>query len=120
MNSALSFERLRVFQAAELLDAEIKRLIPGIPHGFSHDADELRRAVGSILNNVPEAYGSDHVGRKRYHLSVARGSADEARSVLRRLARYGALTEKAIARSCALTSLIAKMLTAWMDSLPPG
>jgi hypothetical protein len=35
----MSFEQLRVYQAAELLDAEIKKLIPGIPRGFSQDVD---------------------------------------------------------------------------------
>lgn len=37
--SRMSFEQLRVYQAAELLDAEIKKLIPGIPRGFSQDVD---------------------------------------------------------------------------------
>jgi four helix bundle protein len=116
----MSFEKLRVYQAAELLDSEAKKLIASIPRGFSEDVGHLNRAVGSLLYNVPEAYGSEHNGRKRYHLEVARGSVDEARSALRRLARDGALTVKAIKRACALTSAIAKMLTAWMDNLPEG
>ncbi|HUP88623.1 MAG TPA: four helix bundle protein [Longimicrobiales bacterium] len=116
---AMGFEKMRVYQAALLLDAEACRLIVGIGRGYGDDVNQLLRALGSILFNIAEAYGSDTVGRKRYHLQVARASSDESRSVLQRLAARGAFDGKSILKACSLTSAIAKMLTAWMDRLPP-
>ena len=111
----MGFENLRVYKAAELLDREVKALLAGLPH--TDDVKQLLRALGSILFNIAEAFGSQYSGRKRYHLVVARGSSDEVRSILRRMASDGILTETAILRSCSLTSVIAKMLTAWIDRL---
>ncbi len=88
-----------------------------IPRGNGDDVNQLARSVGSILFNIAEAYGADAPGRKANHLAIARGEADEARSVLRRLVQKGMLAETDIRRSCELTSVIAKMLTAWIDKL---
>ena len=111
----MGFENLRVYKAAELLDREVKALLAGLP--LTDDVKQLLRALGSILFNIAEAFGSQYTGRKRYHLVVARGSSDEVRSILRRMAGDGVLTEKSILRSCSLTSVIAKMLTAWIERL---
>lgn len=114
-SASMGFENLRVYKAAELLDREVKTLLVGI--SLTDDVKQLLRALGSILFNIAEAFGSQYEGRKRYHLVVARGSSDEVRAILRRIARDGVLSEKAILRSCSLTSVIAKMLTAWIDRL---
>jgi four helix bundle protein len=70
-----------------------------------------------VPHNIAEANGCEHPGRKAYHLEIARGSADETRSILRRLASRGAVTQKAIERPCFLTQTIAKMLTSWLKRL---
>jgi four helix bundle protein len=111
------FERMRVYQAAELLDSIVAELIKSIPPSFAKDIDQLRRAVASILYNIAEAFGSEHVGQKIYHLGIARGSADESRAVMKRLAKRGALSTTAINRAVGLTVSVAKMLTAWIDKL---
>ena len=111
----MGFENLRVYKAAEVLDREVKSLLAGLP--LTDDVKQLLRALGSILFNIAEAFGSQYTGRKRYHLVVARGSSDEVRSILRRMAGDGVLTDKSILRSCSLTSVIAKMLTAWIERL---
>jgi four helix bundle protein len=113
----MSFERLRVYQAAELLDSIIAELIKSIPPSFARDIDQLRRACASISYNIAEAFGSEHVGQKRYHLGIARGSCDETRAVLKRLAKRGALSTTSINRAIVLTVAIAKMLTAWIEQL---
>ncbi len=118
-SSAMSFERLRVYQAAERLDAEVHVLIARLPPGFSRDIDQLRRAAGSVLYNIAQAYGSEQPGRKRNHLEIARGSVDETRAILRRLANRGGLEPAAITKATALTVTIAKMLTSWSATLPP-
>ena len=112
----MSFEKLRVYQAAELLDTLVLALIAEIPKGHGKDVDQLRRACSSVPYNISEAFGSE-LGRKQTHLEIARGSSDETRSVLRRLVRDRALTAQAIKRPTTLTHTIAKMLTAWLDSL---
>src|SRR5688572_23355083 len=102
----MSFENLRVYQAAERLDQLVLVLIAMVPRGFGDDIDDLRRACGSILHNIAEAYGSIYPGVKINHLGIARGSADEARSVLRRLVRRGGLPESAIRKPRELIRLI--------------
>jgi four helix bundle protein len=112
------FEGMRVYQAAELLDSIILELAKRIPKGFGKDVDQLKRAVGSVPYNIAEACGSEQAGRKLNHLEIARGSVDEVRAILRRLVRLGALAEAEIRRPSTLTRTIAKMLTAWIATLP--
>ena len=113
----MSFENLRVYQAAELLDRLVMDLIKTIPKGHGKDVDQLRRCVGSIPANVAEAGGSHHNGQKIYHLGIARGSADETRAVLRRLVAAEALTDESIKRPSILARAVAKMLTALIEKL---
>ena len=112
----MSFERLRVYRAAELLDDLVVALTSEIPPGHAREIDQLRRASASVPHNITEAYGCDG-GRKAMHLKIARGSVDEVRSILRRLASRGAVTRKAIERPCALAIAIAKMLTSWINTI---
>jgi four helix bundle protein len=114
----MGFERLRVYQAVEQLDAETQQLIRNVTRGNADDLNQPGRSCGSILFNIPEAYGAGTPGKKRNHLAIARGEADEVRAVLRRLVKKGCLKESEIRRACELTSVIAKMLTAWIDKLP--
>src|SRR5688572_11989009 len=113
----MTFENLRVHQAAELLDDLIIALVATIPRGHSRDIDDLKRASSSVPYNIAEAHGCEQPGRKANHLQIARGSTDETRSILRRLASRGALTQKAIERPCILTRTIAKMLTSWLKTI---
>jgi four helix bundle protein len=113
----MSFEKLRVYQAAELLDRIVNGLIPDVKEGYAGDVAQLRRAAASVPYNIAEAFGSVHKGQKIYHLGIARGSVDETRSVLRKLAKAGALKPTLILRPVALAVTIAKMLTAWIETL---
>ena len=113
----MGFERLRVYQAAQRLDTEVGKLISIVPRGNSTSVKQVERSAGSILFNIAEVYAADSLGKKRNHLEIARGEADEVRSILRRLVSKGALTESGIRRACELTSVIAKVLTSWMDNL---
>jgi four helix bundle protein len=116
-NDGMGFENLRVYQAAQKLEEEVQRLIAEIPRGHSKDIDHLNRAMGSVLFNIPEAFGCEDPGRKRNHLEIARGSSDEVRGVLRRFVGKKVLTESGIRRACELSSVVAKMLTAWIAAL---
>ena len=116
----MSFEKLRVYRAAVLLDTIVLALINGALKGHAKDLNQLKAACGAILANIAEAFGSEHIGQKIYHLGIARGSSDEVRSHLRRLVRDGVFTEAQIKRAVPLTVVIAKMLTEWIETLGEG
>ena len=113
----MGFEKLRVYQAAVLLDKIVIGLIKRAPKGYGKDIDQLKRAIGSIIGNIAEAYSQTTVGQTIYHLGKARGSSDEARAWLRRLVAEGAFNENDITRAVPLTVTIAKMLTSWIERL---
>ena len=114
----MGFENMKVYQAAVLLDAEVQRLVVSISNmGFGRDIDQLQRAVSSVIYNIAEAFGSEQPGRKINHLEIARGSSDETRAILKRMVARSAFPAESIAKSCALTSAIAKMLTSWIRSI---
>ncbi len=110
----MGFERLRVYQAAQRLDVEVRAIVAEVGHRHLSDTDHLTRSAGSILYNIAEAYGAVSPGVERNRLGTARGESDEVRAVLRRLASRNATTEKRIRYACELTSVTAKMLTAWI------
>jgi four helix bundle protein len=112
----MTFEKLRVYQAAELLNDMVNELVALIPRGYAREIDNLKRAAASIPHNIAEAYGTSR-GRRALHLEIARGSADESRSILRGLARRGALRPHNIDRPCSVARAIGKMLTSWIDGI---
>ena len=118
----MGFEKMRVYQAAQELDREVQEIIADIRSGkrkgYGKNLDHLERSLASLMTNIPEAYASPPNGIQRQHLEVARIEVDEVRGVLRRLVAGGFTTERRIRRSCELTSVIAKMLTAWIEKLP--
>jgi four helix bundle protein len=113
----VTFERLRVYEAAELFDQVVLDLVGVVPRGHSRDVDQLRRAAGSVVFNIAEAYGSEQIGRKLNFLEIARGSADEVRAILRRFVRVRALSADQTNRANGLAITLAKMLTAWIATL---
>ena len=112
----MTFERLRVYRAAEQLDEIVLALVETIPRGHAREIEQLKRASASVVHNIAEAHGCEN-RRKVTHLQIARGSVDETRSILRRLASRGALTRRLIEKPGTLAVTIAKMLTSWIDSI---
>jgi len=88
-----------------------------IPSRHYRLIDQLRRAAAAVPFNIAEAYGSLEKGKKLTHLGVARGSADETRSQLRKCARDGLLTKKQTDRPSNLCRTIAKMLTGMITGM---
>lgn len=109
---------MRVYQAAELLDGLVKEIIDKIPRGHGKEIDNLRRTAASVPHNIAEAHGVDDPGRKRTHLQIARGSADETRSALRKFVRDGVVEERLTYRPNSISITVAKMLSAWIEALP--
>ncbi|MGQ0815488.1 MAG: four helix bundle protein [Gemmatimonadota bacterium] len=116
----MTFEKLRVYIAAEQLRSKVTALLPQMPREREHDAKQLGRAVSSTPYNIAEACGvgrRDRQGRKINHLEIARGSADETRAVLNGLTNDGILPESITRPLMILARTVAKMLTAWINNL---
>ena len=117
MLGEMTFENLRVYQAAVLLDELVMALIAVIPPGNYREIDQLKRAIASLRHNIAEAHGCEQPGRKGNHLEIARGSADEVRSILIRFGSCRVLDQRQIDKPCVLARTIAKMLTSWLRTL---
>jgi four helix bundle protein len=117
----MSFEKLRVYVAARQFSAKVDCILPRIRR--RKDSEQLSAAAASIPDNIAEAYGvgrSDPAltqGRKIYHLEMARGSTDEARSQLLRLTETGVLDSRVTIPLMILARTIAKMLTGLIAAL---
>ena len=114
----MSFEKLRVYQAAVSLEQQVRALLPSIPWQFKNDKSQLLRMATAVSYNVAEAYGLDREGRKRSHLEIARGAVDEGRAILISLVKAKAIDQKVGVRLQVLARTIAKMLTALIKALP--
>ena len=55
-------------------------------------ADQLRRAVSSVVLNLAEALGSDS-GNRRSRLATARGSLSESRAAIQLAAAWGYIAD---------------------------
>jgi four helix bundle protein len=114
----MSFEDLRVYQAAQELRREIDKLRKMVtPAGmplFKH-VDE---AADSILNNLAEGSSSTYPGKRRHFYDIAAGSAREVRSGLRTLDRRNALRGTKIFRPIVLSLAIDKMIMNLIAALP--
>lgn len=113
----MSYENLRVYQAATRLRRAVDALCVGVPKRFADDIKHLQKTLGQIEDGISEAYGVEYPGRKKGHLKMARGSADEARGQMNRLADRGAFTPEQIKAPCILARTIAKMLTALIKAV---
>ncbi|MGQ0814689.1 MAG: four helix bundle protein [Gemmatimonadota bacterium] len=122
----MSFEKMRVYLAAEKLAQKVHALIPTIPEARKDDGRHLGEAASSVPYNIAEAYGLGRSnprlsqGKKLNHLEIARGSVDEVRAILRRLTQDGILPEKVTTPLMILARTIAKMLTGLINKIREG
>jgi four helix bundle protein len=103
--------RMRVREAAELLAAEVDRLLPRARGRAPRQADHLERAAESVLFNTAEGNASFNPNVKASAYDIARREAAEARAVLHRLVRKGVLTQQEVQKSNNLASVCMMMLT---------
>ncbi len=81
MNSAKSFEDLRIFQEARRLTADIWKITRSRP--FSRDrvlANQIRRAGLSIVSNIAEGFERGSRAEFGRFLKIAKGSCGEVRA----------------------------------------
>jgi four helix bundle protein len=115
----MSFEKLRVYQAAQELRREVDKLRehldprPEFQALFIHVVD----AVDSISNNIAEGAESIYPGKQKAYYDIAAGSSKEARSGLRSLSERRAFGAASAFRAIVLSLAISKLLAALIDRL---
>ena len=106
----LPYERLEVYWLAEEYVAFIDIVLQRLDRRFAVDADQLRRASGSIIYNIAEGAGDRSRADRVRLLTYARRSVSETHSVIRRLQRFGVVTADEVRISYSYADRISAML----------
>ena len=100
------------FQALEVAHEAVRSLRAPIEKLSRQDgslADQLRRAIASVPLNIAESAGRAGKDR-RYLLTIARGSAIEARAAIRVAVAWGHVAEREVAEALQLIDRVCAML----------
>ncbi len=116
--ASISFEQLRVYQAAEQLEDAAWDLVAEWDR-FARDTlgNQLVRAADSVGANIAEGYGRGSYADNKRFFRIARGSLCEVRHFLRRADKRKLIP---VERRSAIQSLIAdlpKSLNAYLKSI---
>ena len=112
------FRKLVVCQRAMALTREVYRLTRKLPAAERFAlADQLRRASVSIVANVAEGNGRDHLGDHLRFLSIARGSLMELDTLLELAVDLEFLTPADITKAAAILSEVRRLLARLTQSL---
>jgi four helix bundle protein len=88
--------------------------------GFAKDWDlvrQLNKSMGSAMDNIAEGFGRGGNRELIHFLSIARGSAQEAKSQLYRALDRGHLTQEKFDELLDLAAKLTVMITNWMEVL---
>ena len=110
-------EKIRMWQAAEALMAEVDRLVPLVRPHAANAADHLERSCESGLFNIGEGVGAYKPKVKISAYEIAKKETNEARAILRRLVIKQVLTHRDIQRAYDLAGVIVVMLTSAIITL---
>jgi four helix bundle protein len=114
---AMNPERIRMWQAAEALLAELDRIVVQARESAPNAADHLERSGESVLFNIAEGVGAYAPKMKIAAYEIAKKEANEVRAILRRLVMRRAVTSAQIDRPYNLASAIVVMLTRAIQTL---
>lgn len=95
MSKINRFEDLRIWQEAREMCVIIHRL--SSQDKFIHDyalKDQIRRASGSVMDNIAEGFGRDGNKEFKHFLSISKGSVYEVKSQLYRAKDFNYITDK--------------------------
>jgi four helix bundle protein len=106
----LPYERLEVYWLAEEYVAFIDLVLRRLSRKHATDADQLRRAAGSITFNIAEGASDRPRGDRIRLLGYARRSVSETNSIMRRLARIEAVSPTDAGISYSYADRISAML----------
>src|SRR5688572_26982566 len=105
-------EQMRMFQAAEALNAEIEALLPRAYARKPNAAVHLEKSADSALFNMAEGIGTFSPNAKINAYAIARKEANEVRAVLRKLVIAKVFTQAEIRKAYNLAGSVIGMLTA--------
>ena len=106
------YEELTVWQRGMELVAECYRLSTTFPRQEQFGLTiQLRRAAISVPANIAEGNGRWHRKEYLHHLSIARGSLNEAETLLKVAIRLGYATTERVSEALRLAEEISRMLT---------
>ncbi len=109
----LSFEDLRILQAAETIaDAVWKQVVDWQPFAREAMGKQLIQAADSIGANIAEAFGRCHYGEKLNFLYYARGSLFETKYWINRAVARKLIDDKALRDCIAQLADLARQLNA--------
>jgi four helix bundle protein len=110
----LSFQKLRVYQAAVQFLALTMEINDQCPRGNAELKDQLLRAAQSQPRNIAEGAGRRSRADQGRFYAMARGSAMEAAAALDTLRIMKLVSEERYARGITLLESIVAMLTKMM------
>ena len=108
----MRLERMRLYQAAEALTAEVDRLAPLARRIAPGPTDHLVRSADSVLFNTAEGIGCYRPKMKIAAYEIARKEASEVRAALRRLVILRVYTPAEVRKAMDLAGACIGMLTA--------
>ncbi|MBZ4191170.1 four helix bundle protein [Niabella beijingensis] len=107
MPTVKHFEDLEIWQEARRLAKEIHTI--SVETDLKNEyrlKDQIKAAIGSLMDNVAEGFERNGNGEFRHFLSIAEGSLGETRSQLYRIFDFGYINEgKFLQLKSALESL---------------
>jgi four helix bundle protein len=114
-SSMLHFQKLDVYQRSIEFLALAHRIRERLPKGHADLADQFRRAVQSVPQNIAEGCGRTTRADKAKHYTIARGSAMESASHLDVMRVDELVDPELYARGIELLERIVAMLTKLID-----
>ncbi len=114
----ITFEELPVWKEADTLLEALRPLIDAARHRRDYRfAEQLRGASLSIMNNIAEGFERKSMKEFVHHLSIAKGSAGEVRSMLHVARREKQLPEEEIELLINATQDVSRQLSQFMKYL---
>ena len=111
----LDFQKLDVYKRSiEFLRVSLE-IVRELPRGHAAQADQLKRAAESIVQNIAEGAGRFTRADKARHYTIARGSAMECAGTLDIMQAEESVKTERYERGIELLGRIVSMLTKLID-----
>jgi four helix bundle protein len=104
-------ETTQIYQRSLELVRVVKQANAELPSGFGFLADQMRRAVSSVVLNFSEGYGKSTAADQRRYFRIARGSAYEVAAALDVAQSFEAISASTHEAGKELCDHLAAMLT---------